>query len=239
MNEAMYRQHARYYDLIYSWKEYAKEAAALRQAIRDHKRSRGKDLLDVACGTGKHLAELKGFNLHGSDVNKGILDLARRRLPKATFYRQDMAKLRIAKRFDVITCLFSSIGYVKTGKGLQQTIKGFSRHLKPGGVVLIEPWFTKQEYRPGSPHMTTYDSPDIKIARLNVSKVRGDLSIMDMHFTVAERGKGIVRFIDSHEMRMTPVEDIITMMEDAGLRVTYVKNKDFSRGLLIGVKPSS
>jgi ubiquinone/menaquinone biosynthesis C-methylase UbiE len=236
MKEAMYRDHARYYDLIYSFKDYKKETAALNTIIRKHKRSAGNDLLDVACGTGKHLEQFKGFSLHGSDLNKGILSIAKRRLQKAKFYTQDMAKLRIGKKFDVITCLFSSIGYVKTRSGLKRTIQSFAQHLKSGGVIIIEPWFTKEQYTSGTPHMTTYDSPQIKIARLNISDARGDMSHMDMHFTVAEKDKRIIQFVDNHEMLMTPHEEIIRMMEETGMSVTYLKTREFGRGLLIGIK---
>ena len=64
----------------------------------------------------------------------------------------------------MITSLFSSIGYVKTHSNLEKTINNFSNHLRKGGVVLIEPWFTKSTFYPGNPFLDTYNSKKIKIA---------------------------------------------------------------------------
>ena len=87
-----------------------------------------------------------------------------------TFKQADMIKLDLNKKFDVILCLFSSIGYVKTYQNLTKTIHNFAKHLKTGGVVIIEPWFTEATYITGLPSMTTHDGKGIKIARLCVSE---------------------------------------------------------------------
>jgi len=50
----MYARSARYYDAIYSFKDYAAEAAAVSARILAH-RPDAATLLDVACGTGAHL----------------------------------------------------------------------------------------------------------------------------------------------------------------------------------------
>ena len=50
----MYRESARYYDAIYSFKDYAVEADAVSSRIRALKPD-AATLLDVACGTGAHL----------------------------------------------------------------------------------------------------------------------------------------------------------------------------------------
>lgn len=37
--------------------------------------------------------------------------------------------------------------------------------------------------------MTTFDGEDVKIARLRVSKIEGNISVMDMHYLIAEKNK--------------------------------------------------
>ena len=87
--------------------------------------------------------------------------------------------------------------------------------------------------------MTTYDSKDLKIARLVVSKVKGDFSLMDMHYLIAERGNPVSHFIDKHIMRLSKNTDILRMMQQQGLNVSFMKTKMFTRGLLVGVKPNA
>ena len=55
-----------------------------------------------------------------------------------------MTTMSLGRRFDVITCLFSTIGYVKTYQNLAKTLRNFADHLRPGGLLLIEPWFTEE-----------------------------------------------------------------------------------------------
>ena len=58
----MFAQTAHYYDKFYAFKDYAGEAEILLTLIHTHLRSGGKQLLDVACGTGLHMEHLKAHN---------------------------------------------------------------------------------------------------------------------------------------------------------------------------------
>ncbi len=55
----MFTKTAEFYDAIYTFKDYETEAQKLRALIKQHKQSQGNSLLDVTCGTGKHLALLR------------------------------------------------------------------------------------------------------------------------------------------------------------------------------------
>ncbi len=235
--QMLYREFAQYYDLLYAQKDYVREAAKLKRLIAKYKQSKGNTLLDVACGTGHHVKHLKGqFQCTGVDVNQDMLDMAKRNVKDVAFVNADMTTLNLGKTFDVITCLFSSIGYVKTLPKLRKTICNFAKHLKTGGVVLIEPWFTKATYHIGSPHMTTYDGKELKIARLAVSQVKGDISVIDMHYLVAERDKVVKHFVDRHEMSLFETDQTLQIMKEAGLKTRFLRNGLLrDRGIFVGV----
>ena len=77
---AVFTKSAAFYDALYSWKDYPAEAARLRELIARH--TDGTRLLDVACGTGKHLEQLqRWYEVEGLDLDPGLLDLARQRCP--------------------------------------------------------------------------------------------------------------------------------------------------------------
>ncbi|MBR9700463.1 class I SAM-dependent methyltransferase [Candidatus Woesearchaeota archaeon] len=237
--EAMYRRYAKYYDLVYTWKNYRKETEGIHQIIRKYKKSKGKELLEVACGTGAHITHMKKwYKCTGTDINPGILDIAKKKNSKIKFIRQDMTNLNINNKFDVITCLFSSIGYVRSQKALKNTFKRFVKHLKPGGVLIIEPWLTKDIAKKGYIHMSTYEDKEIKIACQNISDIKGNLFIMNQHWMVSEKGmKKPLLFVDDHILLMTPILELVKMSETSGLKTHLIKNKQWSRGLIIGVKP--
>lgn len=234
----MYKELAKYYDLIYSWKDYKKEANQLKKLIKKYKNSDGNKLLDVGCGTGKHLEYFKEiFSCTGIDLNEEMINVAKGNISGVDFKSADMISFDLNAKFDVITCLFSSIGYVKTYDYLEKTILNFEKHLKSGGIVIIEPWFTKSSYWVGVPGMTTYDGEDVKIARVNTTSLQDNISIMEMHYLIAEKNKNVIYFVDKHELGLFETDKFLEIMNNAGLKSNFLKNglmKD--RGLFIGIK---
>ena len=235
--EMLYKELAKYYDLVYSKKDYKKEADSIRKLIGGYKRSKGKKLLEFACGTGGHVQYLlKYFDYTGVDLNEEMLNIARRKVPSAVFKKGDMMTVKLGIKFDVILCLFTSIGYVKTYPNLKKTLKNFYDHLNSGGIIIIEPWFLKKTFFPGSPHMDVYDGTDIKIARGSTSKVKGNISTLYMHYLVVERNKEIRYFSEKHELGLFEPDKILKIMKDVGFKPQKLKSTLFRRSTYIGIK---
>lgn len=234
----MYKKLAKYYDLIYSWKDYKEEVRKIKKLIKKYKNTDGKELLDVGCGTGKHLDYLKDeFSCIGSDINVEMLEVARENVKGVIFTEADMITMNLKKKFDIILCLFSSIGHVKTYTHLEKTILNFSNHLIKGGVVIIEPWLTKSTYDVGRPGMTIYNTEDIKIARLNTTKIENDLSILEMYYLIAERNKDIEYFVEKHELGLFEIDKFLEYMIKAGLKTIFLQDGLMKgRGLYVGTK---
>jgi ubiquinone/menaquinone biosynthesis C-methylase UbiE len=106
----MFIHSASFYDVLYSFKDYG---GAVRHITRvlDQEAPGATRLLDVGCGTGRHLELLRErYDVEGLDLNPAMLEVARDRCPVVAFHEADMANLSLEERFDVVTCLFSSIG---------------------------------------------------------------------------------------------------------------------------------
>jgi ubiquinone/menaquinone biosynthesis C-methylase UbiE len=221
---APYSLTSRVYDQIYSWKDYAAESRRIRQWVRRFGPARASSLLDVACGSGSHLAYLsRYFEATGVDLNEGMLRVARRKLPRVRFVRGRMEDFRLSARFDVVTCLFSAIGYVHGERDLRRTLANFARHLNPGGVVIVEPWLSRKVYRAGHVHLGTYGDPRYPIVRMNVARRRGDRSIMDMHHLVATP-RGVRHWVEHHDLGMFDVPTYFSAFRAAGLSPRYLRN---------------
>ena len=69
------------YDALYGFKDYGAAVDALRQVL-DSEAPGARTLLDVACGTGRHLELLRGsYAVQGLDINPDLLGVARQRCP--------------------------------------------------------------------------------------------------------------------------------------------------------------
>jgi len=236
--QLLHNQLARYYDRVYSFKDYLDESVRLQNLIIKYLETGGNSLLDVACGTGLHLKHLKDdFSCTGVDISKNILKIAKKNVKEVTFKEADMKTLRLGKQFDVIICLLSSIGYVKTVASLEKTIQNFSKHLKKGGLALIEPSHTKSAYVNGEPRITVYNGKDAKIARVNVTKIRQATAVLNMHMLIAERGKDAKYFVDRHELGLFGINNTLRIMQAEGLKSKYLKNGLMTgRELYVGIK---
>jgi hypothetical protein len=165
-----------------------------------------------------------------------MLQQARRKHPDIKFYRGDMTSFQLGKRYDVITCLFSAVGFVKTRAKLRTAIACMADHVKPGGLILLEPWFSPRQWIVGHMHANFVDQPDLKLARISISKRRGNLSFNDEHFLVASK-KRVEHFVERLELGLFTPEDYVEAFLDAGMRVQHDKKGLFGRGLYIGRKP--
>ena len=235
----MFSKSAQYYDEIYASvdKDYVAEAEKVHQFIQEHKKTNGNQLLDVACGTGHHAGLLnKYYEVEGLDLDPQMLRVAKKKHPEIRFYQGDMTDFNLKKRFDVVACLFSSIGYVKTKSRLRKAIRTMSDHLLPGGVLLIEPWFAMEQWTVGRTSMTQVNKPELKIVRMSHTARRGRISTFELQYLIGT-AKGIAHEIEHHEMGLFSKEEYREAFVRAGLDVLYDEHGLDDRGLYIGLKP--
>lgn len=234
----MYDRSASTYDIVYlsQGKDYAAEARRIHELAQQYQKSVGNSLLDVACGTGLHVGYLSEFyQVKGVDLDENMLAVAREKHPGIPFQGGDMRDFDLGCQFDVITCLFSAIGYMKDTAQLRQAIGNMGKHLKPGGVILVEPWFTPDAWHSGSVHSLFIDQPDLKISRMNVSERKGNLSFFTFHFLVGTP-KGIEHFTEYHELALFTHEEYLDSFRVNNLDVSYDGAGLYGRGLYIGQK---
>jgi ubiquinone/menaquinone biosynthesis C-methylase UbiE len=233
----LYDRSVEFYDAIYSFKNYEKETAKLHELIQQYKRSPGNELLDVACGTGGHIAYLKrNYSVEGLDISPLMLRLARKKHPDVVFYHRDMTNFGLRKEFDVVTCLFSAIGHVKTRRRLDLAVRSMARHLKPGGVLVVESWPTPKQWQVGRLGANFVDEANLKIARFSISKTRGKLSVLDLHYLVATPNR-IQHFVERLEMGLFTHDEYLDAFRQAKLKTVYDPEGLMGRGLYIGTRP--
>ncbi|MCI4351604.1 MAG: class I SAM-dependent methyltransferase [Thermoplasmata archaeon] len=233
-----YSRMARYYDQVYSWKDYAEEARRITALVRRWGRSNSRTLLDVGCGTGTHLALLQGrFRCTGVERNDAMLRVARRKSRAVRWVHADMERLELGEPFDIVTCLFGAIGYVGTVPRLRRMMQRLARHVRPGGLLVIDPWLTPQNYQDGHLSLTVHDAPGLKIARAAISRREGRRSTIEFGYVVGASRAPLRLFRETHRLGLFSVAEILAALSDAGFRGRfYRKGFSLDRGLYVAVR---
>ena len=228
----MFSKSAEIYDLIYGFKDYKSESEKIIDLITKQKPD-CRTILDVGCGTAEHHKFLKEkYVMKGVDLNTDLIAVSNDKNKDCKYYVADMRTMDIGKTFDAVLCLFSSIGYLRSQNELEQAFTRFAKHLNPGGVVIVEPWFTPDKWTPGNRHVLNAENEQMKVCRMNHSVLEGDVSVLNFHYMINSE-KGVDYFSERHELKMFTTKAIIGAFEKAGFKVQFDQDGLIGRGIYI------
>ena len=229
----MFTYTARLYDRLYGFKDYDGAAGKL-DALIQQRAPAARTLLDVGCGTGRHLRWLKQrYEVAGLDLDPNLIAVAREAAPDIAFHVGDMTGFELGRTFDVVTCLFSAIAYVETIERVECAIGEMQRHLNPGGLLIIEPWFAPETYWEGHLTANFHDEPDLKISWMYLNAREADVSVLDIHYTVGTPDR-VEQFREVHRMGLFTRDQYLAAFRKAGFEAEHDAEGLFQRGLYVG-----
>lgn len=121
-----------YRDLVHI--EYLSLLNIIKKIITDLK---GKEILDVGCGDGRLIYELKGcgYNLTGIDFSFRAINFSKAFNPESNFMCKDLCDIKFKKKFDLIIMMevFEHI----SPKDENKVLSAVYDNLKPGGKLII------------------------------------------------------------------------------------------------------
>lgn len=213
----------------------AEEVARRARVLRPDARS----LLDVACGTGAHLRFFREIfdRVEGIELSGPMLDIARRRLPGVALHESDMRTFALPAAFDVITCMFGAIGYLEDTAELTAALRRFAQHLRPGGVVVVDPWWFPETYRDGYVSGDVTELDGRTVARLSHSVREGNASRMRVHYLLADAASGVRHVAETHLISLFARRQYEAAFAAAGFGVEYAEGLMSGRGLFVGSLP--
>lgn len=198
---ALYTDLSSYYDLMCADINYQEQSAYVRR-LHDLLGNKGKDYLDLACGTGPHLRHFIdfGYTATGVDINQPMLDIAQLRCPEAQFTQQDMSHLNMVTQMDLISCFLYSIHYNQSIAALTDCIASVHRALKPGGLFCFNAVDKSTiDNRDGIKRQLTHDNSDFSFQSNWYYCGEGDLQ--QLQLSIERTTNGITEhWRDQHPM---------------------------------------
>lgn len=169
-----------YSDLAWLWPlwgdpvvEYAGWCRQVIRMIRKYAKEDTQTLLNMGCGGGKNVFNLRNqFVVTGIDISPSMLALAQQLNPECHFLLGDMRSCFLGKEFDAIL-VDDAIAYMASRGDLAAVFQNAYRHLRPGGVMVVEPDYTKETFQQNAIRVTLAD-PIASPNKVNVVFIEND-----------------------------------------------------------------
>lgn len=235
----MFTRSAPYYDDVYAakGKRYADEVQTLiRMMTAATGRRPSGSLLDVGCGTGEHLKHLRhSFEVEGLDRSAPMLDVARAKLPDVQLHQGDMTVFDLGRRFDVVTCLFASIGYLADRGALDVALATLVRHVAADGLLVIEPPLTRERLQPAARAHLEVSTPTHTISRTVSAEHHDEMLAISFDYaaTPADTARVASRFRERHLIQLFPIALYVELLSKLGMQTTFDEAGPSGTGLLI------
>lgn len=101
----------------------------------------GSKILDLACGEGRHSAELsqRGYKVYGLDYTLQLLNIALAKEGNAQFVNGNMLEIPFRDDcFDAVLSMWQSLGYFKSEIENDRVFSEISRVLVPQGTIILQ-----------------------------------------------------------------------------------------------------
>jgi SAM-dependent methyltransferase len=175
----------------------------------------GAQLLDIACGNGRHARELagRGYQMTGIDLSEECIAEARNASTQAIHWvKADMRSISWISEFDGAYCFGNSFGYLAWEQA-RQFLAALARALKPGARFIVDTGMMAESILPSLARTRWFRLPDILM--LSENRYHPAESRLDINYTFVHDGQVETRPTTSY---VYTVREFCRMHEEAGFR---------------------
>ena len=223
----VFSEYAHFYDLFYADKNYAAETEFILE-LSSTFGLMPKTLLDMGCGTGKHLDEFvkRHVKCDGFDKSTEMLVQARKRLSEknVTLTEANLTDFKNGKSYDLVVAMFSAFGYLVDNNQLLSGLRTAYKHLLPGGLFIFDGWFgpavltqkpeqREHEYQYGQYTIVRKATPALDLIN----------QIVTIHYEIIIRRENRIlkRINEDHHVRFMFIQEMAIAMEYCGLELIH------------------
>lgn len=208
------------YDLMYN-KDTGFDYLACVQWVDGWREQYGlpKIVLDLACGTGKHLAcfQALGYACRGVDASAAMLAVAKRNASGVPLEVGCFHNFTIPAKVSLITSFFNALSYNTSAEEFRVTLRNVKRYLTESGLLVFDlvcsgplPFFG----------VKSFYSEQYQFSRTVVSIPTPEGCKSAMYFVVFN-GESTEAFVVETLRGMYAEADVTRLLKECGYRVLY------------------
>ncbi len=217
--------YSKYYNLLYKDKNYKEEFDYIHGIIKNYCTKECKTILDIGCGTGKHLSFFKnaGYSVSGIDSSESMINEAKKCLgQEKDLICCEASQFKTDKKYDIIISLFHVMNYHTENKELDFVFRKVSENLHDGGLFIFDFWYGPAVLMdPPVLRIKKLEDEEIKITRRAESAMHYSKNIVAVNFEILVEDKKNHNFEtikETHKMRYFFLPEIEILAQKAGLK---------------------
>ena len=147
-NSEVYR-YPQYYAIGYQWNTNV-ECDFIEACLKVYGPAPAKRLLDIGCGSGRHLTELakRGYRVTGVDASPEMVAFVEQQAKQSkqpmTASVDDLRHLKIKGTYDAAFCFMDTFRFLLTNEEILSHLRTVADLLAPGGLYLTDFWIPRQ-----------------------------------------------------------------------------------------------
>ena len=189
-------------------------------------------VVDLGCGTGT-LTELlyqKGYDMIGIDNSESMLGVAMEKRAESgdeiLYLLQDMRELELYSTVGTVISVCDSVNYILEEQELLEVFSLVNNYLYPGGIFIFD-FNTDYKYREIIGDTTIAENrEDCSFIWENYYDPEDKINEYDLTIFVQEEDELFRRFTETHYQRGYTCEQMLRMVEQAGMKVLEIRDAD-------------
>jgi len=184
--------YSKYYDLLYSDKNYKTESLYILDLLEKYKSSTIDSLIELGSGTGNHVQHYaSSFNrVLGLERSEEMVNISKSKsILNFTPIVSDITKFDLSIKFDAAISLFHVISYLNSNEEIISCFKSVFNSLNDNGLFIFDVWFTPAVFtlKPET-RVKRWDTKELAVTRIaesfsdilnNIVEVNYDIHIFN------------------------------------------------------------
>jgi SAM-dependent methyltransferase len=219
--------YSKYYDLLYSDKDYSEESDYIMNILIDNSTFKNQKILELGGGSGNHALYLSKYfdEIFGVELSSSMVEIAKgRNIPNYRVKQGDICTNHYPQeKFDCAISLFHVISYLNTNEQIINCFNAVNEQLKTGGVFVFDVWYTPAVYhlKPET-RVKKMEDNDVIVTRIAQPTMDYINCIVNVNYSIfieEKKNNTFTKIEEFHKMRHFTSQEIKLFAEICGFEL--------------------